>query len=108
MVRASTTGRLRRPALLFGGGDLAETLRIAFNFGWDADNSAATAGTIVGVVKGYRWLLSQEWQIVDRYKNTSRQNMPNDEKIIWIVLYFSIRFQFLLRLPRVILASHLK
>ena len=39
-------------ALLYGGGDLAQTLRIAFNFGWDADNNAATAATVVGVIKG--------------------------------------------------------
>ena len=53
----------------------------AFNFGWDADNVAATAGTIVGVMKGYRWMLSQGWQIVDRYRNTKRENMPDDETV---------------------------
>jgi hypothetical protein len=68
-------------ALLYGQGDFAKTLMTAFNFGWDADNTAATAGTIVGVVKGYRWMLSQGWQIVDRYKNTSREDMPEDETI---------------------------
>ncbi len=68
-------------ALLYGQGDFAKTLMTAFNFGWDADNTAATAGTIVGVVKGYRWILSQGWQIVDRYKNTSREDMPEDETI---------------------------
>ncbi len=68
-------------ALLYGQGDFQKTLMTAFNFGWDADNTAATAGTIIGVTKGYRWMLSQEWQIVDRYKNTTRENMPNDETI---------------------------
>jgi hypothetical protein len=68
-------------ALLYGGGDFAETLRMAFNFGWDCDNTAATAGTIVGVIKGYRWMLAQGWQIVDRYRNTTRENMPADETI---------------------------
>ncbi len=68
-------------ALLYGDGDFAETLRMAFNFGWDADNVAATAGTIVGVTKGYKWMMSQGWQIVDRYKNTTRDNMPADETI---------------------------
>jgi hypothetical protein len=68
-------------ALLYGRGDLAETLRIAFNFGWDADNNAATSGTIIGVVKGYRWMMSQGWQIVDRYRNTTRDDMPMDETI---------------------------
>jgi len=68
-------------ALLYGKGDFRETLRIAFNFGWDCDNTAATSGTIIGVTKGYRWMLSQGWPIVDRYRNTTRENMPKDETI---------------------------
>ena len=68
-------------ALLYGRADLVETLRVAFNFGWDADNNAATSGTIVGVIKGYRWMMSQSWQIVDRYRNTTRDEMPMDETI---------------------------
>jgi len=46
-----------------------------------ADCNAATAGTILGVIKGYRWMLAQGWQIVDHYKNTTRENMPADETI---------------------------
>jgi hypothetical protein len=68
-------------ALLHGRGDFARTLENAFNFGWDADNTAATAGTIIGVIKGYRWMLAQGWKIVDRYRNTTRDNMPEDETI---------------------------
>jgi hypothetical protein len=68
-------------ALLYGQGDFVPTLITAFNFGWDADNTAATAGTLVGVTKGYRWMLAQGWPIVDRYRNTTRQNMPEDETI---------------------------
>lgn len=68
-------------ALLYGGDDFAKTLIAAFNFGWDADCNAATAGTIVGVMKGYRWMLAQGWSIVDRYQNTTRENMPSDETI---------------------------
>ena len=68
-------------AFLYGQGDFRRTLMTAFNFGWDADNVAATAGTIVGVMKGYRWMLCQGWQIVDRYRNTKRENMPDDETI---------------------------
>jgi len=68
-------------ALLYGQGDFVKTLIMAFNFGWDADNNAATAGTILGVMKGYRWMLAQGWPIVDRYKNTTRRNMPDDETI---------------------------
>jgi hypothetical protein len=68
-------------ALLYGRGDFVRTLITAFNFGWDADNNAATAGTVVGVIKGYRWMLARGWPIVDRYRNTSRANMPTDETI---------------------------
>jgi hypothetical protein len=68
-------------ALLYGGGDLPATLQTAFNFGWDADNTAATAGAIVGVLRGYRSLMAQGWQIVDRYRNTTREGMPLDETI---------------------------
>ena len=68
-------------ALLYGRGDFVRTLITAFNLGWDADNNAATAGTVVGVMKGYRWMLAQGWPIVDRYRNTSRANMPTDETI---------------------------
>jgi len=68
-------------ALLYGRGDFVQTLITAFNFGWDADNTAASSGTIIGVAKGYRWMLAQGWPIVDRYRNTTRQNMPNDETI---------------------------
>jgi hypothetical protein len=68
-------------ALLYGEGDFVKTLMTAFNFGWDADNNAATAGTIIGVIKGYRWMMKQNWKIVDRYHNTTREDMPMDETI---------------------------
>ena len=68
-------------ALLYGEGDFVKTMIAAFNFGWDADCNAATAGTIVGVLKGYRWMLARGWQITDRYQNTTRENMPADETI---------------------------
>jgi hypothetical protein len=68
-------------ALLYGRGDFIETLKTAFNFGWDADNNAATAGTIIGVIRGYRWMTSRGWNILDRYRNTTRDHMPTDETI---------------------------
>ena len=42
-------------ALIYGKGDFAETVRYTFNFGWDADCTSATAGTIVGTMKGGRF-----------------------------------------------------
>ena len=68
-------------ALLYGEGDFVETVRHAINFGWDCDNNAAMAGTIVGVIKGYKWQMSRGWDIQDRYRNTSRDDMPMDETI---------------------------
>jgi hypothetical protein len=68
-------------ALLYGNGDYISTSIHAFNFGWDADNDAATACTIVGVQKGYRWMMAQGWNIQDRYRNTSRDAMPDNETI---------------------------
>lgn len=74
-------------ALLYGQGDFQESLKMAFNFGWDADCNAATVGTILGVLYGYRKMLNPndpynpDWQIVDRYRNTTRDNMPMDETI---------------------------
>lgn len=68
-------------ALLYGQGDFASTLELAFNLGWDCDNNAATAGTILGVARGYRWMLAQGWRIVDRYRNETRAQMPEDETI---------------------------
>jgi len=68
-------------ALLYGQGDLVNTLIHAFNFGWDADNNAATAATIVGVTKGRRWMRQQGWEIKDSYRNTTRLSMPEDETI---------------------------
>ncbi|MDR0796351.1 MAG: ADP-ribosylglycohydrolase family protein, partial [Tannerella sp.] len=52
-------------ALLYGEGDFAETLKLSFNMGWDADCNAATVGTILGVVYGYRKMIHQGWQIID-------------------------------------------
>jgi hypothetical protein len=68
-------------ALLYGEGDLINTLIHAFNFGWDADNNAATAATVVGVIKGYRWMQQQDWKIEDRYRNTTRPSMSENETI---------------------------
>lgn len=68
-------------ALLYGQGDYIKTSIAAFNFGWDADNNAATACTVVGVLKGWRWMRSQGWDIKDEYRNTSRDDMPANETI---------------------------
>ncbi|MBN2000997.1 ADP-ribosylglycohydrolase family protein [candidate division KSB1 bacterium] len=54
------------------------TGRIAFNFGWDADNISAMVGTMVGVIKGEKWIRSQGWEMKDEYRNTRRPELPTD------------------------------
>jgi hypothetical protein len=68
-------------ALIYGQRDFVGTLRFAFNFGWDCDNNAATAATIIGVMKGRRWMDKQGWDIADVYRNTTRDDMPMDETL---------------------------
>ncbi|MBC7616092.1 MAG: ADP-ribosylglycohydrolase family protein, partial [Pedobacter sp.] len=68
-------------AFLYGKGDFKESIRLAFNFGYDADCNAATIGTILGAKYGYKKMMSEGWQITDRYKNTNRDGMPMDETI---------------------------
>jgi hypothetical protein len=68
-------------ALIYGDGDWVQTVRSAFNFGWDADNNAAASGTILGVIKGAKALWSQGWDVKDLYRNTSRDDMPEGETI---------------------------
>jgi len=68
-------------SLLYGEGDLVESLRHAFNFGWDADNVAAMAGTIAGLMKGARWIMEQGWDIKDIYTNDRRPGLPAEMTI---------------------------
>jgi hypothetical protein len=68
-------------ALLHGRGDFIETVRLAFNFGWDCDNNAAAVGAILGVMRGAKWFAAQGWPVRDVYRNTSRDGMPEDETI---------------------------
>lgn len=68
-------------AYLYGKGDFAETMRLSFIMGWDADCNAATIATILGVRDGYRNMMAKGWKIVDRFENRTREKMPMDETI---------------------------
>jgi ADP-ribosylglycohydrolase len=68
-------------ALLYGDGGWVQTVKSAFNFGWDADNNAAASGTILGVIKGNQALQAEGWDVKDLYRNTSRDDMPEGETI---------------------------
>ena len=43
-------------ALLYGNGDLLQTMTIASLAGWDADNNATTSAGLLGLISGYRRL----------------------------------------------------
>jgi ADP-ribosylglycohydrolase len=47
-------------SLLLGNGDFAETMRLACNSGWDTDCTAATAGALLGIMKGDT-IFPDEW-----------------------------------------------
>jgi len=68
-------------SFLYGQGDFVQTIQTGLNFGWDCDNTTATLGTILGIQMGYKNMMSQGWKIVDRYENTTRDEMPEDETI---------------------------
>ena len=68
-------------AMLYGDNDFVQTVRNAFNFGWDADNNAAASGAILGVIKGYKSMMAQGWDIKNKFRNTSRDHVPEDETI---------------------------
>ena len=65
-------------SILYGEGDFVEAIRHAFNFGWDADNISAMVGTIMGIIKGEKWIRAQGWKIKDEYRNTRRPGLPTD------------------------------
>jgi hypothetical protein len=65
-------------SILHGEGDFVEAIRHSFNFGWDADNISAMVGTIMGVLKGEKWIRAQGWVIKDEYKNNRRPGLPSD------------------------------
>ena len=54
---------------------------VRLDFGWDADNNAATGGAIMGVMKGKRRTDAEGWNIKDVYRNTIARRMPDDETI---------------------------
>lgn len=77
-------------SILYGEGDFVETIRHSFNFGWDADNISAMVGTIMGVIKGEKWIRSQGWIIKDEYKNNRRPGLPTD---LTITSFADMHFQ---------------
>jgi len=70
-------------AVLYGQGDFKNTVQIAVLAGWDCDCNAATAGGLIGVIKGFRNLpsdLTDPDICGDVYKNVCRPYLPDLNK----------------------------
>jgi hypothetical protein len=70
-------------AVLYGQGDFKNTVQIAVLAGWDCDCNAATAGGLIGVIKGFRNLpsdLTDPNICGDVYKNVCRPYLPDPNK----------------------------
>lgn len=81
-----TNGALVVAALLYGRGDFAETLKLAFALGYDADCNAATCGTVLGVVHGARALEAHPgWVLPQHYDNKTRDGLPETQTMDEIV-----------------------
>lgn len=67
-------------ALLYGAGDLKDTIRIATLSGWDADNPAATMGGLLGLMHGSAWVEAQfpAATLSDRYWITRTRDAMDD------------------------------
>ena len=87
-------------ALLYGDGDFETTVRIAVLAGFDADCNAATAGGLVGLLRGYDALpVELTGEATDDYQPLSRPGLPEYDTITGI----AARYQAITEL--VILAS---
>lgn len=92
-ITAATVG-----ALLHGQGDFVQSLRLAFNFGWDADNISAMVGTIVGLLRGEAWIRSQGWKIKNLYLNNRRTALPAQMTITdFADLHFELAHRIILQ-----------
>lgn len=66
-------------ALLYGGGDFEDTVRIAVLAGYDNDCNAATSATILGIMLGYDGLPEKlKEQSGSFYRNTNRPGLASN------------------------------
>ena len=77
-----TNGALVVAALLYGKGDFAETLRLSFALGYDADCNGATCGAVLGVMHGAKALEAHPgWRLPTAYDNATRDGLPKSESM---------------------------
>jgi hypothetical protein len=70
-------------ALLYGRGSFKNTVQIAVLTGWDCDCNAATAGGLIGIIRGFSNLpsdLTDPNLCGDVYKNVCRPYLPDPDK----------------------------
>ncbi len=69
-------------ALLYGNGDLLETMTIACLAGWDADNNATTASGLLGIIYGFQDLPEPIRTATDLYHNEDvTGNLPEYQTV---------------------------
>lgn len=69
-------------ALLYGNGDLLETMTIACLAGWDADNNATTAAGLLGIIDGFDNLPEAIRTATDVYYNEDvTGNLPKYQTV---------------------------
>jgi hypothetical protein len=69
-------------AILYGHGDFKDTVQIGVLAGWDCDCNPATAGGLIGIIKGFSNLppdLTDPNICGDVYKNVYRPYLPDPE-----------------------------
>jgi len=81
-----TNGAFVVAALLYGGGDFVQTMRLAFALGYDADCNAATCGAVLGVMHGAKALEAHPgWRLPAHYDNRTRDGMPKSQTMQGLV-----------------------
>jgi autotransporter-associated beta strand protein len=81
-VESTTNLAVTTMALLYGQGDFKQTLEIAVNGGFDSDCNPATAGGLVGLMKGFSGLPADLTAgASNRYQFALLQNMPAETTI---------------------------
>lgn len=70
-------------AILYGQGDFKNTIRIGVLAGWDCDCNPATAGGLIGIIKGFNNMpsdLTDPDICGDVYKNVYRPYLPDPDE----------------------------
>jgi hypothetical protein len=81
-VESTVNAGLTTLALLYGEGDFKSTVEIGVLAGFDCDCNAATAGGLVGMMRGYAGLPKDLTDAAsNRYANSSLLNMPAETTI---------------------------